>query len=122
MKAQLKEIISPDIDFKTYWPEVEDEFGFLLEATIGPDNDEGGHDYQIFVCTPKWLLKEHKKDDLVWGRHMLIAFDYDLSRIKGKITEYCDQCTGNDWPEIARKLARIGHWEFEDYRPYEDTK
>ena len=122
MKAVLKELVSPDIDFDTYWPKEEDDFGFLLEATIGPDDAEGGHDYQIFVCSPKWLMKHHEKDDLVWGRHMLIAFEYDLKRIKQKIERFCSRCTGNDWAEMAAKIARIariGLWEFEDYREYE---
>jgi hypothetical protein len=119
MKAILKDLISPDIDFDTYWPEDENDFGFLLEATIGPDDADGGHDYQIFVCSPMWLLKRHQKDDLVWGRHLLIAFEYDMPRIRRKIEEYCSQCTGKDWMEIAAKVARIGQWEFEDYTDYE---
>lgn len=23
----------------------------------------------------------------------------------------------DSWPELAEKLARLGHWEFEDYSP-----
>lgn len=26
------------------------------------------------------------------------------------------RCTGKDWSEVAGKLSRYGHWEFEDYR------
>ena len=118
MKAVLKEIISPDIDFKTYWPEDEDDFGFLLEATIGSSDTEGGDYFQIFVCTPKWIQKNHQIDDLIWGRHMLIALKYDLNGIQKKVADYCDQCEGKDWTEIALKLSRIGFWEFEDYKPY----
>ncbi|MCE5197984.1 immunity 8 family protein [bacterium] len=73
----------------------------------------------MFVCTPKWLLKQYKKDDLVWGRHMLIAFEYNLQRIRKKIEDYCSRCTGDEWMEIAAKIAMVGQWEFGEYNEHE---
>lgn len=115
MRAVLKELMSPDVDLRTYQPEDEEEFGFLLEVTIGPDDAEGGDLFQIIVCSPKWLMKNHKRDDLIFCQHRLIAFEYNLHRIRQKIANYCSTCVGNDWTEIVAQLQRIGHWEFGDY-------
>jgi hypothetical protein len=54
---------------------------------------------------------------VLFGYHHLIVFDFNLQRIENKIARYCEHCTGENWQEIARKLNRIGRWEFEDYIP-----
>jgi hypothetical protein len=41
---------------------------------------------------------------------------YNFPRIEGFIRHYVDECSGETWEEIAEKLARLGKWEFEDYR------
>lgn len=49
--------------------------------------------------------------------HVLVR-KYDLDEITKTITDYIDQCEGDDWMEIAQKLSRVFAWEFEDYQPY----
>jgi hypothetical protein len=117
MKAKLKRLHSPDIDLATFFPEEPDNFGFLLQAMIGPDNQEGEESFDIQICTPKWLQSRYSESEVLFGYHHLIVFEYDLRRIENTISKYCDGCTGVSWQEIARKLSRIGHWEFEDYIP-----
>lgn len=119
VRAALKELMSPDVDLRTYQPEDEEEFGFLLEATIGPDDVEGGDLFQIFVCSPKWLMKNHKRDDLIFCQHRLIAFECNLRRIEQRIADYCSTCVGKDWMEVVVQLQRIGEWEFENYKEHE---
>lgn len=116
MRAELKSMHSPDIDLPTFWPESPDCFGFLLQAMIGPEGQDGAESFDIQVCTPKWLLGRHKPNDVLMGAHMLIVFEYDLQRIREFIQHYCQLCVGTSWQEITSKLARIGGWEFEDYR------
>jgi hypothetical protein len=54
MQAVLKSLHSPDVyDLKTYLPDEEDNFGFLLEASIGSANGEAADIFSIMVCTPK---------------------------------------------------------------------
>jgi hypothetical protein len=115
MKAILKEIHSPDIDLSTFHPPEPDNFGFLLQAMIGPDNQEGAESFGIQVCTPSWLNSHYSGADILHGEHMLIVFEYNIHKIKSHISNYCNRCTGENWQEIAEKLCRLGQWEFEDY-------
>ncbi|MFX9552091.1 Imm8 family immunity protein [Acinetobacter baumannii] len=46
----------------------------------------------------------------------MIVDEYDLSTIEAAIHRYVAACSGEDWSQIAWKLARVFAWEFEDYR------
>lgn len=116
MKPILKSFHSPDVpDLRSYSPDDPENFGFLLQLMIGPEDEEGFESFDVIVCTPKWLRKNHKKDDVVIGRHYLIVFEFDLQRLLEAVRAFCEQCVGDSWPEVAKKLARFGKWEFEDY-------
>ena len=120
MRAKLKEFYSLedfDLDLDSYWPDESDNFGFWARAMIGPENKEGAESFDMQICTPAWLKSEHSDSEIIFGRHMLIVFEYDFDRIKNKVSRYCDSCYGKNWQEIAEKLSRIGYWEFEDYQP-----
>lgn len=117
MKAIVKNIdLGSHIGFDEYCPEEDECFGLRLTVHVGPNDEEGVHLYQILVCTPEWIEKEYHHAGAVWGRHMLIVFRYDRERIKREIERYVEGCTGKDFGEIAQKVARIGAWEFEDYK------
>ncbi|HHA3670969.1 TPA: immunity 8 family protein [Salmonella enterica subsp. enterica serovar Muenchen] len=117
MKGILKEIGVNSADFspETYTPEEDDCFGLWLNLCIGPDDQEGGHDYQVFTCTPEWLCKYQWLPELM--RHTLLVRKYDLDEITKTITDYIDRCEGDNWMEIAQKLSRVFAWEYEDYQP-----
>jgi len=115
MRAKLKEFYSLDFDLNSYWPDQLDNFGFWVRAMVGPEDGEGSESFDIQVCTPEWLKSRYSDDEVLSGRHMLIVFEYDLDKIKNKVSSYCDSCSGKTWQEIAGKLSRIGYWEFEDY-------
>lgn len=115
MRAKLKRLHSPDVDLKTFWPNEADNFGFLLQAMIGPENQDGEESFDIQVCTPEWLKSKYLADDVLFGYHFLIVFEYDLEKIRQKIARYCERCVGDNWQEIADRLKYIGQWEFENY-------
>ena len=120
MNAEIKKIISPDvIELKNFYPDDKTSFAFLLEFTVGIEGNEEGDDFQIEVCTPKWMLENFSENDILFGRHKLIVLKYDIEDIIRYLTHYCKTCTGNTWEEIAVKISRIAHWEFEDYRERE---
>ena len=54
------------------------------------------------------------------GRHWLFVRRYDWPAIQEYILDKVRQATGDTWHEIALKIGRTGHWEFEDYQPYID--
>lgn len=118
MRAQLKHLHSPDIDLENYWPENEANFGFLLEASIGIEGSDGGDIFQFMVCTPEWLKIKYSEQKSVWGSNKLIVFGYDFDVIRTEIIRYVECCTGEDWVTIARKLSKVGAWEFENYQPH----
>jgi len=123
MNAALKRLHSPDVhDLRTFVPEVCDDFGFLLQAMIGPAGLDGEESFDIQVCTPKWLGDHHDRSAVVVGRHHLIVFEYNYERLAHFISEYCAKCSGRTWQEIAMRLGRLGRWEFEEYQPGFDSR
>lgn len=117
MKAKLKDLLSSDLDLRNYWPEDERNFGFWVSMLIGPDDEEGSEIFQLLICTPDWIKSEYHNSSAVWGRHMLIVFEYDLGAIKTEIERYLGSCVGDDWHSLAMKVSRVASWEFEEYQP-----
>lgn len=116
MKAEIKAILSPDIqDLAKYTPENSEIVGFALQLLIGPHGQEGMESFQLTVCTPQWLSVTYSKDQIIVGRHYLIIFEYDYERLLHFMHSYVERCTGETWQEIATKLVRFGQWDFEDY-------
>jgi hypothetical protein len=116
VRAKIKSFQSVDIeDLHNFIPQNPENFSFLLELMIGPDNEEGEESFNVQVCTPQWLLSTMKKEDIILGNHFLIVLEYNFERIFNKIKQQIEVCSGINWHEVAEKVARIGHWEFEDY-------
>jgi hypothetical protein len=116
LRVIVKNIYVGDkIPLKSFCPERKDHFGAWVSVQIGPDIEEKTFIYQMLVCTPNWIENEYRSLNAVWGRHMLIVFQYDPNHIQSEIEKYVAQCTGKSFWEIAQKIARVGAWEFEDY-------
>ncbi|MCH9625860.1 MAG: hypothetical protein S4CHLAM123_10440 [Chlamydiales bacterium] len=116
MRAIIKGFHSPEIDdLQHFKPEITDNFCFLLQLMIGPENEDGEESFDIEVCTPKWLLSKYKKDEIIFGRHMLIVFEYNFEQISNKLKYFVKSCNGSSWNEIAKKISKISSWEFESY-------
>lgn len=117
MNAELKGFHSPDVyDLENYYPEIEDNFCFYLEISVGVKNEKGSEQFGITVCTPKWLLENKKKDEIIFGKDYLLVFEYSYSKIYGKIKSYIDKLEGNSWEELALELNKVAYWEFENYQ------
>lgn len=118
MKPKLKEMYSLQLSesLENFWPDEESNFGISIRLMIGPENSVGSESFDIFVCTPDWIKHQYAEDRCVWGRHMLIVMEYDLTLIRKEVESYISRCTGKDWKAIAKKLNGMGAWEFEDYQ------
>jgi hypothetical protein len=116
MRAELKRLHSPDIDLAAYWPDDQESFHFLLRAMIGPENSDASESFDFEVCTPAWLAMNRASEGLIFGRHWIIVFGYDLEAIESRLKRLCSRTMADTWQEIAKKLGRYGKWEFEDYR------
>jgi Immunity protein 8 len=117
--SEVKSLMSTEVyDLENYRPEDCQSFSFTVTVTVGIQGRDGGDMFGIVICTPKWLLENHSKEDILVGRHKLIVFQCDMPRILRRIRKLFDHCVGDNWAEIAAKLSRVGHWEFEDYQTY----
>jgi hypothetical protein len=117
VRAELKFLHSPDADpLNEYQPT--GDFGILVQAIIGPQSEEGEESFDFMVCTTGWFATDRLTSPgaMASGRHVLFVNKYDYPSLEKYVREYCVSCEGRTWHEVAEKLARLGHWEFEDYR------
>lgn len=115
MKAAIKELMSFDVDNLAAWRPPQD-FGLHLRILAGPSESEGAESFDLVVCTGGWLAAQAAVAGPMNGRHHLIVTGYDWERISRYVHEIVERCEGANWQEVGEQLARIGYWEFEDYR------
>jgi hypothetical protein len=115
MKAQIRHLLTPDFDPASYTPEDPEHFMFLVQMLAGPEDGPGEESFQFTVCTPGWLQAQAERDGPVSGVHHVITNTYDWAAIESFFHKLVHRCTGATWHEVAAKLARLGHYEFEDY-------
>ena len=115
MRATLLRLHSPDVyDLRSWSPE--GDFGILVQLLVGPVGGRGEESFDITLCTAGWLAGRAGEERILDARHHVIvhAFDYDL--VERFLRERVDGLEGSTWDELAERLGRLGHWEFEDYR------
>ncbi|SET47229.1 immunity 8 family protein [Thorsellia anophelis] len=117
MKAKLKSLGVTSAQFtpETYQPNKISCFGLWFRLCVGPEDQIGGHDFHVLICTPEWLCKNHWEPELI--QHMLLVRKYDLDEITETINKCIENCTCDTWIETAQKLSRYFAWEYEDYQP-----
>ena len=116
MRAELKGFHSPDIfDLENFQPLDKNNFCFYLEISVGAKNELGTDIFGMTVCSPQWLIDNESYKDVVFGRHYLIVFEYNFKRIYNTIKDYIENLEDSKWENLANKIGRIAHWEFEDY-------
>jgi hypothetical protein len=81
---------------------------------VGIRGESGEESFDINVCTPKWLEQYIQRERFLFARHRLFVDRFDASQISGIVTRFIERCTGESWQEVAMKVSRLGHWEFED--------
>jgi hypothetical protein len=82
---------------------------------VGPDSEPGEESFDLTVCTPKWLVTRTSDNLPLVGRHHLIVNTYDWPLVERFLRHLISLIEAPTWPEVATKISRLGHWEFEDY-------
>ena len=118
MKVILKNFYSTDIDVPLfeYVPSSPNEFGFLARLIVGEEKMGGEESFDVMICTPQWLISNHKAADIIIGKHYLIVFEYNYHRIYSKFKSLIEGVEASGWEEICSIIGRLGKWEFEDYK------
>jgi hypothetical protein len=116
MKAQLKSLHSPDVDdLRSFLPEVPERFAVLVQAMIGPAGEDSAESFDIVVCSPAAIREEAEKGPVI-GLHRIVMARFGYDDLVRTIREFCQRCEGATWQDVARRVGRLGRWEFEDYR------
>lgn len=117
MRAELKSFDSADAaeGLDQFQPPDPEAFALSVCATVGPAGGEGGDLFYFDVVTAAWLAENPPPKGFEYLRHLLVTrWNYEL--VRRAISDLCLHTDGADWNEIATKLSRHAHWEFEDYR------
>jgi hypothetical protein len=92
-----------------------ENFHVWVTALIGPSDRPGEEIFSFSVCSPQWIAEETSRKGYFLTRRLLVMSYWDTTLVKRAIEELVSSVTGDSWHEIARKLATISYWEFEDY-------
>src|SRR6266487_833473 len=114
MRARLKGLRSDEIPDLARWvPAEPDAFAVPLVLEVGPLGLRGRERFEVLAVTPRWLLDRHGEKGIVAGRGKLIVFEWSFARVKAFLAREVERCSGETWPEVARRVARIAEWEGE---------
>jgi hypothetical protein len=116
MRARLKSLRSDEVpDLARYVPADADAFAVPLVLEIGALGVRGRERFDLLVVTPRWLLERHGRKGAVPGQGLLLVFEWNFERIKAYLAREVERCTGQTWPEVARRVGRIAEWEGGDH-------
>ncbi len=117
MKAELRALLTVEHEPISTAQPVGAAFRVALRALVGPLGLPGEESFDFAVCSPAWLVAAADGLSIIEGRFLFIARHFDPQRIENYVRQRIEQTSGKDWPEVAGKIARWAHWEFEDYHP-----
>ncbi|MER7213267.1 Imm8 family immunity protein [Streptosporangium sp. NPDC000239] len=115
MKAEVKFFHSPDFDWESQTPENPERFEILLQLFVGPVGEDSSESFDVLVCTPSFLSGELGDSGIIDGYHRIIVSRFDRELIESYIHKIVRSVEEATWDELAAKVGRLGHWEFEDY-------
>jgi len=116
VQAELRGFYSPDIaELESYRPEDGQSFNISITAFIGPADGPGEEMFQFTVCTAEWMHANPPPKGFQFMRSTILLSRWDYSTLERALTDLCAHTSADDWPTLAMRLSRYGHWEYEDY-------
>jgi hypothetical protein len=117
MRAQLKSLdLDPD---PATLPGVPAEFALRARMLVGPADGPGEESFDITVCTPEWLAQTCRKVGGIYNplHHLVVDFEeFDKRALHALLAARVQEVQADTWTTVGERLARLGYWEFEDYR------
>ena len=118
MQPRIQALFSICIDdLDSYSPPDPVDFNVSIRLIAGPDDQEGEESFDFNVCSPAHLAVLAQGGTPFLLRHIILADRFDFPAIRAFVERYVRSCSGENWLEVGEKLSRLGHWEFEDYKP-----
>ncbi len=115
VRARLKKLSSDEVpDLRGFAPADPDDFAVSLVLEVGVLGQRGRERFRLFAVTPGWLRRRHGKDGAALGRGLLVVFGWSYERIHAFLARRVEACSGETWPEVARKVSAIADWEGDD--------
>jgi hypothetical protein len=115
MNAELKTIMSLDVDDLAIWRPSAEDFAIAIRLIVGPAGLPGEESFDLTVCSAAWISTRVEADGIFDARHHFVVDGFNFPAIRSYFTRRVAQCEGETWSDIAAKLTRIGYWEFENY-------
>lgn len=117
MRAELKSVGCTDCEDLAAWRPQCDKWMLPLCMWCGPQGGEGEESFVVVVCSAEWVCDRVSNGDVFDGMHYLVVDGFRWGQIFAYLEKRVTSCEGGSWEEVASKLGRLGHWEFEDYQP-----
>jgi immunity protein 8 of polymorphic toxin system len=115
VRAELRGVYSPDIaDLEAYRPKDGDNFHVAITAFIGPADGPGEETFQFAVCTARWIQENPPPKGFQFMRSTILLTRWDYATLNRALTDLSRHTSADDWPSLALRLSRYGHWEYED--------
>jgi len=109
---ELKSLHSPDLP-QGQKPVNPADAAVLVEASIGPKGQGGAEVFSFVAITPLALARDQGAR---WGRGYLILNHVSWASVEEAVRNLLSRCSGDNWAQVAERLNREMHWEFETYR------
>jgi hypothetical protein len=121
IRAKLKGLWTTDMgSLENALPDDRFCFNVAVRMLVGPAEAEGEESFDVYVASPSWLELQCTKSRFVVGGHRVFVNQYDVPEIKKILTSIVERYSGKTWVDVARRLACLGMWEFEDYEEYRE--
>ena len=117
MRAEIKSwYVEESEDLSTYEIDAPACFGYSLTFAVGPVNENGEDYFEVFVASASYLAQRDSTQSPAFLRHIILAPDYNIPAAVALVEKYLSSLKENTWVELATKINRVIHWEFEDYK------
>lgn len=96
-----------------YRPDPSKPFSVELTVLIGPKSLPGEEIFLVDVCNPLFLAEELNHGGPRLVATTIVVREFSVPIVEQIVRDYCKNCRGETWKEVALLLMRLGRWEFE---------
>ena len=92
-----------------------DDFFSNIEIEIGPKGISTSDLFNINVCNCNWIINNTQNHGIFFPKKILIINTLDETSLTSFLSTEIASINGKNWEELARKLALVFNWEYDNY-------